>query len=364
VTRLPIDRILSARGLRAPAGTVIGRSRRGRPLLGFRFGRGDRAVSLIGGAHADEPVGPEMLRRLVGFLGGLPPTDPLLAQWSWHVVPHINPDGAAVNAGWASSTLPVLDHRGDPDRGYRFSSYFESAVREAPGDDLEFGFPRGMETEDDRGARPEALAVAAFLRAGAPFVLHGSFHSMAFGAGPWFLLEPAWIDRTARLRDRLRAHVRGLGYRLHDVDRQGEKGFRRIDEGFCTRPDSGAMRRYFLDRDEPTMAARFRPSSMEFVRSLGGDPLTLVSEMPLFLVPVTTQPGGSEGFGEERPPLPMDLSSRRRFSAWALRVHREQGPETLDRSVAQLGIRAMALRDQMALQLAYLDEALAAVAAD
>lgn len=124
------------------------------------------------------------------------------------------------------------------------------------------------------------------------------------------------------------------------------------------------MRRYFLDRDEPAMAARFRPSSMEFVRSLGGDPLTLVSEMPLFLVPTNTQPGDGEGSGEERPPLPMDLSSRRQFNAWALRVHRERGPEALDQRVAELGIRAMALRDQMALQLAYLDEALAAVATD
>jgi hypothetical protein len=32
------------------------------------------------------------------------------------------------------------------------------------------------------------------------------------------------------------------------------------------------------------MAARFRPSSMEFVQSLGGDPLCMVSELPLFRI--------------------------------------------------------------------------------
>ena len=45
------------------------------------------------------------------------------------------------------------------------------------------------------------------------------------------------------------------------------------------------MRRHFLDRGDPETAAVFRPSSMEYVRSLGGDPLTFVSEMPLFLLP-------------------------------------------------------------------------------
>ena len=36
-----------------------------------------------------------------------------------------------------------------------------------------------------------------------------------------------------------------LGYVLHDVERGGEKGFHRIDEGFTTRPDSRAMKAHF-----------------------------------------------------------------------------------------------------------------------
>ena len=40
------------------------------------------------------------------------------------------------------------------------------------------------------------------------------------------------------------------------------------------------------ERNDPGMAAKFRPSSMEYVRSLGGDPFTMVSEMPLFLRPL------------------------------------------------------------------------------
>jgi hypothetical protein len=213
---------------------------------------------------------------------------------------------------------------------------------------MEFGFPRRV---DDLGARPENRAVAAFLAApaagGAPFHLHASFHSIAFATGPWFLLEPAWADRTAGLRDRMRERVRAMGYSLFDVDRGGEKGFRRIDEGFSTRPDSVSMRGWFEARGDAATAALFRPSSMEHVRALGGDPLTMVSEMPLFLRPLEEGESG-------RPDDP-------RFRAWLARLSACRTPEAVRAEAARAGVRGMPLRDQMRLQLAYLNAALAAV---
>jgi hypothetical protein len=348
---LPIEEILapdstsSIAGPRAPAGRppfeAIGRSREGREILGGLLGRGDLRISLIGGCHADEPVGPAMLRRLSAFLAALPPDDPLLTGATWYLVPHVNPDGEARNAAWSEATLPAVDHRGAEDRIHDLPLYLRHALRESPGDDVEFGFPRG---EDDREARPENRAVASFLAAGAPFHLHGSFHSIAFATGPWFLIEPAWVERTGRMRQALRERVRTFGYRLFDVDRGGEKGFRRIDEGFSTRPDSVAMRRFFEERGDPATAALFRPSSMEHVRSLGGDPLTLVSEMPLFLRPLED---GETG----RPDDP-------RFRAWRERLASLPDDEVRQRS----GARGMPIRDQMRLQLGFLEEALRAVA--
>src|SRR5262245_38922115 len=221
--RLPIEEILSS-DLPVPSGRSIGRSREGREIAGYVFGRGDLHVSLIGGCHADEPVGPAMLRRLAAFLAARPAGDPLLAELTWYVVPHVNPDGEARNAAWSDVTLPALDHQGRPDRVFDLFQYLRHVIRELPGDDMEFGFPRGP---DDSGARPETQAVAAFLAAGAPFHLHASFHGMGFASGPWFLIEPAWIDRTEPLRNALRATVRSMGYQPFDVDRGGEKGFRR-----------------------------------------------------------------------------------------------------------------------------------------
>jgi hypothetical protein len=346
---LPIEEILS---LRAPGASEappvlrpIGRSREGREILGAVLGRGPRRLSLIAGCHSDEPVGPAMLRRLVSYLGSRP-EDPLLAGCTWYVVPHVNPDGEARNAVWSDlggHTLPAADHLGREDRVFDLYLYLRNVMREKPGDDMEFGFPRG--TGDD-SARPENRAVAGFLAGGAPFDLHGSFHGIAFASGPWFLIEPAWIDRTGGLREALRRRVRAMGYGLFDVDRGGEKGFRRIDEGFSTRPDSRSMVAFFEGRGDPGMAAKFRPSSMEYVRSLGGDPFTFVSEMPLFLRPL---PPGDTG----RPDDPL-------FRAWLERVALAR-PEEIRGEMEKAGVRGMPLRDQMRLQLAFLEEALRAV---
>jgi hypothetical protein len=338
---LPIEEIVDALPL-PPPGRVLGRSREGREIEGYRLGRGDLRVSLIAGCHADEPVGPAMLRRLVACLAARPADDPLLAAVAWSIVPHVNPDGEARNTAWSSETIPVAGSRGGEDRAFDLALYRRHVVREPPGDDMEFGFPRGPE---DAGVRPENRAVAAFLAGGAPFHLHASFHGIAFAAGPWFLLEEAWIDRTAALRESMRRRVRAMGYLPFDVDRGGEKGFRRIDLGFTTRPDSRAMVRWFEERGDPETAARFRPSSMEYVRGLGGDPLTIVSEMPLFLRPL---PPGDTG----RPDDPHLRAFLARLAGGA--------PEEVRAASEEAGVRGMPIRDQMRLQLAYLEEALAA----
>lgn len=352
---------------------LLGHSRQGRRVQGFELGSGPLRVSLIAGCHADEPVGPLLLDKLAAWLGELPEDAPQLRLASWWIVPHVNPDGRAANATWQSVTVPTLrpgDRRRAKERGgaaeptgrgYDLALYLQNVRREAPGDDLEFGFPRGA---DDEEARPEARAVADFLSRGArvagPFHLHASLHGMAFAAGPWFLMEGSWEDRTAGMRDRLRRRVGQLGYGLHDVDRGGEKGFRRIDQGFTTRPDSKTMTEHFRARGDEETAALFRPSSMEHVRSLGGDPLTLVSEMPLFLAQDPPPRG-------DRPTLPTDAEGRERFRGWLAELaagagEGEEGRQAIRRRGREAGLHAMDLGDQMRLQLAYVEEALGAVA--
>ena len=207
------------------------------------------------------------------------------------------------------------------------------------------------------GPGPENRAVYdLWQEAGGPFHLHVSLHGMAVGAGPWFLLEEAWDGRLSGLQARCRERTRELGYRLHDVERHGEKDFRRLGPGFCTRPDSEAMRRHFLGRGDAETAGLFRPSSMEAVRSLGGDPLTLVSEMPLFLLP---------GVGEDLgPPDPAAVEWKTRIEDWRARLvgGRAAGARAaVAEEMGGAGLVAMPVRDQMILQWTLVAAGMAAV---
>ena len=330
---------------------TIGHSREGRPIEALLLGSGPIRVSLIGGCHADEPVGPRMLRLLARHLVSLKAEHELLQDYRWYMVPHTNPDGARRNAAWSDHVLETTDHEGEIDQAYDPVIYVSHVARELPGDDIEFGFPRDS---SDALARPENLAVAAFLESAGPFHLHGTFHGMGLAPGPWFLIEPGWIDRTLPMRQSLRESVRTMGYPLFDIDRRGDKGFRRIDEGFSTRPDSQAMRDHFLESGDPEMAARFRPSSMEYIRGLGGDPLTLVSEMPLFLLPES--PAAPQG-----PAFEAGTEGKRQLHEELRLIAQQLSPEAAREEMLRLGVKAMPIRDQMRLQLAFLQEALIAV---
>jgi len=233
---------------------TLGESEEGRPIDAMVFGRGPRTVSLVAGAHADEPVGPETLRTLVARHAVL---YSLLNRFRFVVIPHINPDGEARNRAWIEKW---------PD----LRAYKEQVQREPPGRDIEFGYP---------GMRIENRLAARLWEKHAPFCLHMSLHGMAVAEGAMLLIERTWIDRTAGLRAGFQEAARNAGLGLHDHDRKGEKGFEYIGPGFTTTPRGAAMREYF--RDDPETAGKFHDSSMEQVRKLGGDPLCLVTELPL-----------------------------------------------------------------------------------
>lgn len=156
------------------------------------------------------------------------------------------------------------------------------------------------------------------------------------------------------MREALRGRVRAMGYGLLDVDRGGDKGFSRIDQGFSTRPDSRAMRAHFEALGDLETAALFRPSSMEYVRGLGGDPPTFVSEIPLFLLPPP------EAADDPRAAFRAGTQASRERHAWMAEMASRLTPEEARREAAERGIRAMPLRDQMRLQVALVNEALRA----
>jgi Zinc carboxypeptidase. len=307
----------------------LGPSEEGTMLYGAVMGTGPTTVSLIAGNHADEPVGPETLRAfLINGLARRGEMDALLQRFQFVIVPHTNPDGEARNRAWMEA-WPDLE------------AYLQEVVREKPGDDMEYGFP---------DMRPENTHVSAFLREHGPFDLHASLHGMSAGEGAMLLINRPWTFRTQLLRDDFVAAAAAKGLPLHDHNRKGEKGFFWIEPGFQTTPRGDAMRTYFRAQGDSAMAERFHDSSMEFVASLGGDPLSLVTELPLFLM----RGAGDDG---HRPTQYLDL--RKRLPDVKARLARGEDVEAL---LAPFDLRPVPLDTAMHLQFRALELGLRAVA--
>lgn len=241
----------------------LGNTEEGRPIDAVVLGKGRRYISLLAGAHSDEPAGPETLRTFI--LEGLRNRKLLrdiFRRYRFFIIPHINPDGEARNRVWIEQW---------PD----LRAYLEYVFREPPGRDLEFGYPE---------MREENRLISAFLKEHAPFGLHISLHGMGFSEGAMLLIERRWIGRSQELQKKFAAYAQESGLKLHDHDRKGEKGFMYIGPGFTTTPEGRAMQAYFRSLGDEESARKFHLSSMEYVRILGGNPLCLVTELPLFVI--------------------------------------------------------------------------------
>lgn len=334
--------------LKAPvtdAHDTIGLSRENRPIKAAVIGRGNMNISLIAGCHADEPVGPRLLRKLQTWLKGLDDHHKLIRDYKWWIVPHANPDGEQVNKKWYTDDDDIFD----------IVTYMRHSARELPGDDVEFSFPH---TPGGEGQRPENTAISRFwLTAKSTFHLHASLHGMMVAGGPWFLIDEAWINRSHILQETCVTEVKKMGYRLHDIDRKGEKGFRRISKGFSTRPDSNSMKAFFLAENNPQMAEKFYPSSMEAIRNIGGDPLTIVSEMPLFILP---------DFADCMEwPNPQWQAWQTKLNNWKTDLlSGKKSGEEIDYEIKQEGILPMPGDDQMRLQWRFISAAVEQVEAE
>ncbi len=302
---------------------VIGRSEEGRPLWGAVLGTGSKKISLVSGAHSDEPIGAMTLTQLISdvALNAEPP--PWLEGRTFYILPHINPDGASINESW-------IKNWADPEQ------CLKEVFRELPGRDVEFGYP---------DLRVENEVWVEFLKDRGPLDLHMSLHGMLISEGGLLLIERGWIDRTKDLQTRYGAVMKRELHRLFDHNRHGEKGFEYIGPGFTTTPRGTAMREHFLQQNDPQTAQLFKQSSMEWVQSLGGQPLCLVTEIPLFLLENLVAPP-QEGL----PTTYLDFKSR----LPQLRIQLERG-ESVGATFKEFGLKEVPVNKAIALQLLALE---------
>ena len=157
------------------------------------------------------------------------------------------------------------------------------------------------------------------------------------------LIERHWTSRTQHVRDAYTSLAATLGLGLHTHNRKGEKGFFYIEEGYTTTPEGAAMQDHFRGIRDFETAALFHSSSMEFMRSVGPDPLSLVTEIPLFAM----DHSGSDTLVPEN-----YVSFREALPNLRLRLERGDSIQT---EIDRYGIRAVPVRDAIQLQLAAIE---------
>ncbi|MGM0737865.1 MAG: M14 family zinc carboxypeptidase [Bacteroidota bacterium] len=292
---------------------IIGTSEAGRPIYGFVFGDGAVTVSLVAGAHADEPVGPNTLYRLVFEMLDAPGRfEALFSRFRFLIVPHINPDGDAANAGW-------ITRWPDPE------PFLTGMQREKPGRDIEFGYP---------GMRPENRAAVRFWERETAPDLHFSLHGMQFSEGFLLLVNDEWEDGSRSWREKFKAAMREEGLPPHDHDRKGEKGFNYMGPGFTSTPKGKAMREHFLALGDPETAGRFHLSSMEFQLGRNERALCMVTEFPLYMI----KPSCCNGVPEHYLQLKQEWASLK------------EDKLEIEHLVSRFGVRPLSLGKAMRLQ--------------
>ncbi|MFJ2866829.1 M14 family zinc carboxypeptidase [Kitasatospora sp. NPDC087314] len=149
----------------------IGSSRQGRALDVLSVGAGRRPVLVVGGPHPNEPVGYATIAFLAELAAALPE---LRDGVSWHFLPCVDPDGAALNAEWTSAPLDLhTEHR----------HFFRPALAEQP----EWTFPIPWRQGVHRFDLPEQQALAHLVDELEPAAIV-SLHNAEFGE-PFFVVS-------------------------------------------------------------------------------------------------------------------------------------------------------------------------------
>ncbi|MEV0536320.1 M14 family zinc carboxypeptidase [Kitasatospora sp. NPDC050463] len=240
----------------------VGSSRQGRALDLLSIGQGERSVLVVGGPHPNEPVG----YATITFLSTLLVERPELRRGaSWHFLPCVDPDGAALNSAWTSSELDLaLQHR----------YFFRPALAEQP----EWTFPIAFGGEVFRFSLPETDALAAVVDELRPAVTV-SLHNSDFGAA-FFILSRDEPDLAVELS--AAASLYGLAGGAMPTD---TRGWHRSGPAAFVMPPADQLIIRDQDGDRPSHGSHCGHYAERY------GTLTVMPEVPRWRVG-TTVPGG------------------------------------------------------------------------
>ena len=223
----------------------VGTSRLGEPISMLSIGSGTRNALFFACAHPDEPIGAMTISHLAELLCR---DDDLreTGDFTWHLIPCVNPDEVRLNEGWFQPPFSMGD--------------FAARCYRPPSDrDLEWSFPFFHETSYFDSTLRETQMLMRVIDDLQPVVM-GSLHNNVFG-GVYFYIsgEDAALQETLH---RMPA-AEGLPLRLGEPE---TPYIRELSPGVLLFPDP-------KDRYAYEVAAGADPETL----SLAGSSLTYAS---------------------------------------------------------------------------------------
>lgn len=192
-TRAIVERAAAA-GVMAVS-ELIGRSRAGRELTCVTVGSGPRHAVVFGLPHPNEPIGGLTSLHLLERLIDVNPFE-LLDEFTWHVVPCIDPDGLALNEGWLAGP-------------HTMAHYARHFYRPAGDEQVEWTAPFHYKRAHFDAVLPETQALLQLIDRTAP-ALMCSLHNSELGGTYFYLSRP-----EPELYASLQAIPQSLGLGLH-----------------------------------------------------------------------------------------------------------------------------------------------------
>lgn len=151
---------------------VVGHSTDGLPIPMVTIGEGPKSAVLFALPHPNEPIGAMLIDFLLDELIRNPE---LRGEYTWHLLPSVDPDGTKLNEGWFAGPFTV-------------SNYAKHFYRPRSAEQVEWTFPIDYKTFKWDSPIPETKALMNALDLANPDFVY-SLHNAGFG-GVYYYLTP------------------------------------------------------------------------------------------------------------------------------------------------------------------------------
>lgn len=242
---------------------VVGHSSDGEPIPMLTAGTGDKRILLFASPHPNEPIGGMLIQFL---LDELIQNTSLRTDYTWYLLPCVDPDGTRLNEGWFAGP-------------YTIQNYARHFYRPPSAEQVEWTFPVRYKDLHFDTLMPETSALMNAFDIARPRVVY-SLHNAGFG-GVYYYISHDLKDVYEAFGDIPKK--RGLALSLGEAEMPWATEFSPAVYKMSSITEAYDYLEQYGDAS-PAELIQGGGSSADYLSNMGleEDPLILVTELPYF----------------------------------------------------------------------------------